>query len=243
MAGYRKYTYKCGAVIEVVKTYGHRSNKKVQRQPNNKKTKEVQEKINAKRSRDHFRRIVNANFNHKSMHLVLGFAPEYRPVSIEQVRELTRKCFRNLKNEVERSGKKLKYVYTTEYSQKSIHHHVIIKGATLEQIAKHWPWGRPRATQLDKSGQYKKLSSYLLKSSEKTFKDPSLQIYKKRWCSSGNLYIPVPIVEVIGANSWREDPPVPRGYLLEFVKSDVSIDTGYPYQIYSLRKTENFFGI
>ena len=160
---YRKYTYHTGSVIEVVKTYGHRSNKKIKRQKNFRKTKDVQEKINEKRSKDHFRRLVNTNFGAKAMHVVLGFALEHRPVTRQQVRERTRKFFRKLKEVVEKSGKTLKYVFTTEYSNRSMHHHIIIKGATLEQIAELWPWGRPRATQLDRSGQYRKLSDYLLK--------------------------------------------------------------------------------
>lgn len=238
---YRKYTYHTGKVIEVIKTYGHRTNKKVKRQKNIKKTKEVQALINEKRSRDHFRRIVNTNFGPKAMHLVLGFSEEYRPLTRQKVRDITRKFFRKLKETVEKTGKTLKFVFTTEYGKRSIHHHVIIKNATLEQIGELWPYGRPRATQLDKSGQYRKLSDYLLKETKDTFKDPNRQIYKKRWCASGNLRMPVAVVETVGAMSWREDPPVPRGYYLEIVRADVSAESGYPYQFYSLRKLDNFF--
>ena len=53
--------------------------------------------------------------------------------------------------------------------------------------------------------------------------------------------MPVAIIETVNAMSWREDPPVPKGYLLEVVRANVSVETGYPYQFYSLRKIENFF--
>lgn len=238
MASYRQYTYHTGSVTEVVKTYGYRTNKKVQRQPNYKKTNEAQEKINKIRSRNHFRRIVNLNFNHKAMHVVLRFAPEFRNLTKQEVREHTRKFFRKLKEKVEKAGRKLKYVYTSEYGSKSIHHHVIIKGAKRKEIIDLWSWGRPNFVQLDKSGQYKQLSDYLLKQTSKTFNDPKRQIYKTRWCSSANIRIPVPIIEVVSASSWREYPKVPKGYILDHLEAGVYDETGYPYQFYSLTKIE-----
>lgn len=238
MARYREYTYHTGSVTEVIKTFGYRTNKKVSRQPNHNKTKEAQEKINEKRSKNHFRRIVNLNFNHKAMHVVLRFAPEFCNLTKKEVREFIRKFFRKLKETVEKAARKLKYVYTIEYGRKSIHLHVIIKGAKFKEITKLWTWGRPNAVQLDKSGQYKQLSDYLLKQSSQTFNDPARQIYKTRWCSSANIRIPVPIIKIVNASSWREYPKVPKGYTLDQLESGVYEETGYPYQFYSLKKIE-----
>lgn len=236
MARYRKYTYHTGAVTEVIKTFGYRTNKKVQRQPNQNRTKENQAKINENRSKNHFRRIVNLNFNNKAMHVVLRFAPKYRDLSREQIREYTKKFFRKLKETAEKAGRKIKYVYTTERGARSVHHHVIIKGAKFREITALWTWGRPNATMLDSSGQYKQLSDYLLKRTSKTFNDPERQIYKTRWCGSTNLRMPVAIIEVVSASSWREYPVVPKGYILDHLESGVYEDTGYPYQFYSLAK-------
>lgn len=97
-----------------------------------------------------------------------------------------------------------------------------------------WPHGRIHATELDGSGDYDRLASYLIKQTNKTYNDPERRVFARRYVTSRNLEQPECKIEKVKADSWREMPSAPKGYyvLQDTVVQDVSEITGYPYQYY-----------
>ena len=67
-------------------------------------------------------------------------------------------------------------------------------------------------------------------------------VFAKRWTQSSNLIIPEAVVEIVKADSWRQDPVVPAGYILvqDSLRVGVSEITGYPYQYYRLAAIPKF---
>lgn len=235
---YIKKTYVTGKVIEVEKVCSYRyKGKKTSRGPVEKATTEKQTVINERNARKKLRRIINANFDENAYHIVLTYAPEKRALNPEGAKDDISKFWRSLKKKCKKAGTVLKYVSVTEYGAKSMHHHCIIDcGLDVREIQKSWPHGRIKAYPLDDSGDYEKLAAYLIKQTNKTYNNPERCVHRKRYCCSKNLVQPVPKVEIVKADSWREDPVIPKGYALvkDSLAAGVSEETGYPYQYYRL---------
>lgn len=237
---YIKKTFICGKVIEVEKVYSSKyKSKKVVRSPKMARTAEVVRVINERNAEKKLRRIVNANFSHTSLHMVLTYRPECRPASAEEARKDLANFWKALKRACKKAGTELKYVAVGEHSKRGvIHFHCVIDcGLALGEIQDCWKKGVARATPLRRDGDYSKLASYLLKESKETFNDPERSIHKKRWCASKNLIKPVPHIQIVKADSWREAPTAPKGYyvLKDSVNSGIS-EWGYPYQNYRCLK-------
>lgn len=235
---YIKKTYRTGKVIEVEKKHTVRCQSKkrkaVPRAPKENETSDAQKKVNENNAIKKLRRLVNNNFGYGDAHVVLNYLPGNRPKTKEDVRAAVENFLKALRKIYKKMGKVLKYILTTEYGERSIHHHMIINEADLKVISEAWVHGRPHITMLDDSGQYKKLASYLIKQTSKTFNDPEKRIYSKRWNASTNLIAPVPIVENSRADSWMETPKPLKGYYIEDVITDINPITGYPYQYYTM---------
>ena len=240
---YIKKTYYLGKTIEVEKVQTFRyKGKRTQRGPVTGKTPEGMAKINERNAEKKLRRTINLNFDEHSYHLVLTYAPEMRAMNPAGARDDLAKFWRTLKARCKKAGTVLKYVAVTEYGQKSMHHHCVVDcGLDLKVIQSCWPHGRVHATNLDDTGEYSKLARYLLKQTNKTYNNPEKCVHKKRFCCSRNLIQPVAKVEIIKADSWREEPVVPKGYALikDSVHSGVSDISGWPYQYYSMIKLDN----
>lgn len=238
---YIKETYVTGAVIEVTKkfTYTYKG-KATKRSPKAKETPETQKKQNEGIAIKKLRRLINANFKYGDYHLVLNYKKECRPKTPEEAKDDLEKFFRKMRTAYKKQGKQFKYVATTEYGKNSLHHHLVINCIDIKIINDIWKHGRPGLFPLDNTGQYEQLASYLIKQTKETFNDPNRQVHKKRWCASTNLEQPEPIIEIVKANSWREDPKPVKGYMIEKCYSDVNDITGYPYQFYNMVKIDAY---
>ena len=239
---YIKKTYICGQVIEVEKVFSSKyKGKKTVRSPKMAKTAGAVRVVNERNAEKKLRRLINANFNHNSLHVVLTYRPEDRPETGEEARKDLANFWKALKRACKKAGKELKYVAVGERGKKgAIHFHCVIDcGLTLGEIQACWKKGVARATPLRSDGDYSRLASYLLKQSKETFKDPELSIHKKRWCASKNLVKVVPHIQIVKADSWREAPTAPKGYYVikDSINSGIS-EWGYPFQNYRCLKVE-----
>lgn len=235
---YIQKTYIAGKTIEIEKTYSKRYGKKIQRGENRNPTPEAVKKQNAKLAEDKLRRLLNHNFSYKDIHLVLTYKREQRPDPAEAKQQLS-KFLRKLRNEYSKRDMELKYIAVTEYKNKAIHHHLIVNRIDTGVFSDLWEYGRPHTTLLDNSGDYKQLASYFVKETNKTFSEKNSP-FKKRWTASKNLNQVVPVVEVVKAKQWREQPSAKNGYILETdsIKNGVSEVTGFEYQFYRLIKVD-----
>lgn len=241
MTMYIKKTYIYGNRIEIRKyhtpKFGQKGQKRGKRSV---PTEESVKKANEKNATMRLYRLIMANFvPEEDMFLTLTYRPETRPDEAG-AKEILQKFFRQMRKEYAKHGKDLKYIVTTEYENKAIHHHVIINNVDdfNRIITKCWPYGGKNCEPLYEDYNYMGLAEYMIKETKKTFRDGNSN-FKKRYTPSRNLKKPVEITEVIKAAEWKEFPQVPKkqaaaGYILDRDSVEVGADIfGYPYLTYS----------
>ena len=240
---YKKKTYICGQTIEVEKIYTcHCHPKNIHRSKRINKTNALVEKQNAKNAFKKYRRLVNANFEPADYHVVLHYDKWHKTLDAEIAKKDLQKFLRKLRTILKKRGRELKYVCITEYGERSIHYHLLIKN-NIEQalIAMAWECGSTNFRPLKPNGDYSELASYHMKQVEDN-RRAGRGVFAKRWTQSSNLIIPEAVVEIVKADSWRQDPVVPVGYILvqDSLSVGVSEITGYPYQYYRLAAIPKF---
>lgn len=237
---YIKKTWRLGNVIEVEKCHTGRYGKKGMR--HNKKTNpspEAMKECNRQKAIDRLRRLILYNMP-DGYHLTLTYRKNDRPDRLEAERQL-KNFIRRLQYHIKKAGYELKYIPVTEYENKAIHHHLVINNVPgiIELVKEQWKCGQPNFTPLSEDGDIAVLAEYLIKETDKTFRDdPAVGL---RYTHSRNMVMPEPEVKVIKANSFKEYPSVPKGYTLDVdsLVNGVSSVTGYEFQKYTLKKIQN----
>lgn len=230
-----KKTYITGDVIEVEKFHTRRYPKGEKREPKKKPTREQMKLANERNQIKRLRRIINANFLPGDLHTVLTYKKDERPAP-EEAKEVLKIFLKEMRKYYQRKKQVFKYIVTTEYKNKAIHHHIIINllegENTTTVINRIWNRGRSKFSPLYEDGNYSKLAEYFVKE----VKDPEDGSKKQTYSRSRNLIIPEPIVKIIGSRSWQKEPKPKKGYYIESVTSGISQVTGYPYQYYTMVK-------
>lgn len=232
----RKYVFENS--IEIEKLHTHRYHKKGQRRNSKSNpTPEKMQEYNRQRQIDYLRRLIKLNMP-GGYHMVLTYDKNHRPD-----KALAKKQFENfmsrIKYHLRKQGKEIKYISTTEYEGKSIHHHVVINDieGIIKLVKKQWWHGTPNFTPIAEGEDVHTLAEYLIKETDKTFRKED-SVHGTRYSRSRNLVEPTFEEKIIKADSFRKDPHVPNGYVLNrdtFVYG-VSDVTGYEYQKYELKK-------
>lgn len=230
----RKYVFENS--IEIEKLHTHRFHRKGQKR--NEKTNPTPEKMqeyNKRKQTDYLRRLIKLNMS-GGYHVVLTYDKNNRPD-----RALAKQQFKNfmdrIKYHLRKKGKEIKYITTTEYESKAIHHHVVINDidGIISLIKKQWWHGIANFTPI--TDDVYTLAEYLIKETDKTFRKED-SVHGARYSRSRNLVEPTFEEKIIKADSFRKEPRVPNGYVLNrdtFVYG-VSEVTGYEYQKYELKK-------
>lgn len=174
-------------------------------------TSEQVQKNNDKYSVKDLMRLLNANFGHGDLHLVLTYkdAPDQRQAKRD--REAFLKAVRR---EMKKQGIELKYIAVTEYKHSRIHHHIIINKFDVALIEKAWKKGWVKFTALDASGNYIKLAEYLVKETNKTFREEE-SVFKRRYSPSRNLVRPKVTRKYVEAAELFDDPKTIDGYYID----------------------------
>ena len=210
------------------------------RQPKRKLTPEQVKAQNYEQAKRKLKRILNANFTQGDFHCTLTYKKELRPQPDGAKKEL-QNFLRRLARDYKKLGKELKYIVVTESEAKSIHHHIVINRIeeTTNLMSKHWKVGRVHFTPLDDTGDYKQLADYLVKETERTFRNPEAS-HKQRYTRSRNLIIPEPIKKIITSKTFNKMPKAIKGYYIdkESIRMGVNQFTGHAYQSYTLIKLE-----
>ena len=244
MHRYRQIEVRCGAALEVIKCHPRGMRKGVGREPVQKSPEEIQ-KANMKQAAKRLARLINANFRPGDVHVTLTYRKENRPdpqeaqKNLEDFRKAMRKKYR-------KAGKELRWIAVTEYKSTAIHHHMIINNindgvfTTMDYIRELWKGrGSPKFVQLYDDAEYTQLADYLIKETEKTFRDPDSPV-KQRYSCSRNLVQPkVTRKDKQIKGDWEQDPKPRKGYYI--VKDSLynGVDKlGYPYQSYIMVKLD-----
>lgn len=210
------------------------------RKPKKKLTPEQIQAQNYEQAKKKLKRIINANFGSGDYHCTLTYKKENRPKP-DEAKKILQNFLRRLSREYKKLGEELKYIVVTEYEAKSIHHHVILNriNETSNLMNKHWKSGRVHFTPLDDTGDYKNLANYLIKETERTFRNPESAV-RQRYTRSRNLKIPEPIKKVISSKTFNKIPKAKKGYYIDPDSIHVGVNqfTGHAYQCYTLIKLE-----
>jgi len=235
---YIRETAIAGKTIEVYERYSSRYGKRyIPRSKNMNPTKEDQKRVNAKASETKLRRLINTNFKHKDIHLVLTYRRGVRP-SPSVAKKHREQFLRKLRAYFKKNNQTLKYIAVTEYKNKAIHHHLIINSMDTRDLVDMWEYGQPRPTYLDNTGDYGKLASYFIKETSETFKKDG--VTGRRWGASKNLEQPIIKKKIIKRNKFKKDPVAKKGYYIDkssLVNGFHEI-SGYEFQFYRMIKIE-----
>ena len=236
---YVQQTIKAGDVIEVRKYYDWAHGRQHRHQPRSERLEQSSKKKvehNRKQALDRLRWKLNAGCEAGDYHITLTYSEE--APTPEEAKKYLHNYLKRLRRLYEKGGHTFRWLVVTEFQNKRIHHHLILKkGPELMEIIKRWKHGRPKVTILDGTGQYADLAEYLVKETDKTFRDPECK-QKKRWSCSRNWPEPVIIKKVIKASKWSENPKALKGYVLEDEKTYIGVtDDGWPYIFYSMVST------
>ena len=236
---YFRTSIKAGLTEEITKSYVKRIGAKIK---NNKEKATPEEmkrnnEINAQRT---LRIKINANFGEDDIFTTLTYRKNERPTP-EGAKKVIKKFLTDLRKEYKKLGASLKYINTTEYKNKAIHHHLLINHIpdtdTAKLIRTLWKFGRPDFKYLDNTGQYKDLAAYLIKETSKTYKEHDGG-HKQRYSCSRNLIKPLPKIKTIKAARWSPDPRPPKGYYIDkdTIYNGIDFFTGREYQRYTIIK-------
>lgn len=240
MHRYRQIEYRTQRSIEVIKCippgYRRGEARGEKRQP---KTREEMQRANMQQAARRLARKINANFGPGDYHLILtyrlGIGKKEAQKCLTHFLTALRKLYR-------KSAEELKYIAVTEYQNKRIHHHLIINNTSLEgrtvpgAVRALWKEnGGVKFIPLYDSGEYSELASYLIKETEKTFREKDSPV-KQRYSCSRNLVTPVPeIRDKEVRTAWKEHPRPRPGYYLKPESLYNGRDRmGYRYQRYIL---------
>ena len=156
---------------------------------------------------------LHHNFNPGDHHLVHTYAGR-KPTRAE-AREDRRKLLRELRKEYKKLGLAFKWIAVTEYENKRIHHHFVVnQGVPLSVIREIWGKGYVHERPLSKSRDWRRLGSYLIKETSKTFRNPDA-VGKARYSCSRNLTMPDVYRDDIEPEEIKEDPKPLKGYYID----------------------------
>lgn len=235
---YREEIFQAKGIIERKKYHTYRLGGRKERMPNFQPSTEKTQEWNLKRAEKKLYRTIFCNFSRDDLYITLTYRTE--PTYDEAKRNISN-FMRRLKRRYRKQGKELKYIYTTEYRGKRIHHHLLIPaGITRAEINEVWGLGiiSHYAFQYY-DGQFedaKRLASYFIKESLRNVREGR---QKLRWVGSKNLIQPKVHYRTIQSRHWKEEPKAPAGYLLAELLNGYT-DEGYRFQFVRFIQAENF---
>lgn len=181
------------------------------RKPKQNPTSEAVMKINLKNAVKILTAKLNHNFKPGDHHLVLTY--DFAAPAVEAKKNLEN-FLRNLRGYCKKNNIEFKWVAVTEYKHTRIHHHIVMSKMDMDVLRKYWKHGYVRENALDDSGNYYKLAEYLLKETEKTFREDSCP-QKKRYSSSRNVVMPEMKREKVSGREVREAIKAINGYYVD----------------------------
>lgn len=239
---YIKKRYKFGNRIEIEKVHSGRYGKKGKKHnPKTNPTPEDVAKVNERNQIKKLRRTMQASFEFGSQHVVLTYKKESRPDK-EEAHKILKKFLGEMRKEYRKNNSELKYIVTTEYKGKAIHHHIVINElddtsqCTCSKIVRRvWKHGGTYFSPLWENGEYGDLAAYFVKETKETCKDKDNPC-KQAYSCSRNLIKPEPEIEIVQADTWMEIPVAEKGYWIDkgSISNGVSAITGYGYQYYTM---------
>lgn len=181
------------------------------RKPRENPTPKAVRKINMKNAIWILCALLNTYFQGGDLHLVLTYAKE--PDKRQAKKDLD-KFIDDMRKHHKKSGRSLRWIAATEYKHKRIHHHFVCSKTDLDIVRKLWPHGWIKPVALDESGNYIRLAEYLIKETEKTFREDDSP-NKQRYRRSRNMPVPESQRETVSERVVKGGPKEPEGYYID----------------------------
>lgn len=181
------------------------------RKPKTNPSSEAVRKVNFRNAVKILTAKLNHNFKPGDYHLTLTYSSVMKP---EEARRQLTNFLRNLHNYCKRNGIEFKWVAVTEYEHTRIHHHVVMSRIDIQILNKYWKNGYTYPVLLDETGNYYKLAEYLLKETEKTFRNNESP-QKRRYSTSRNVIMPEVKREKVSGREVREELKPVKGYYVD----------------------------
>jgi len=181
------------------------------RKPKMNPTPEAVQRINLKNAIWNLCVLMNSYFVGGDYHLTLTYAHE--PSKEEAKRDLD-KWIRNMRTYCRKRGQEFSWVAVTEYENKRIHHHIVCSRVDMDLVKKYWTKGWINIKLLDASGNYIKLAEYLIKETDKTFREDDSP-NKARYRRSRNMKYPEAQREEVSDRALRNGPAEVKGYYID----------------------------
>lgn len=172
-------------------------------------TRQAVLKINRRNAERELTMKLHHNFGEGDIHATLTYAGE--EPSIEEAQTERKNFLKRLRRYFKKKGCTLKWIMVTEYENKRIHHHLILSRMDVADLAKLWTAGHVYTVCLDGSGDYRKLASYLIKETDKTFRHADA-FSKQRYSCSRTVTSPVRKIEDVRISEALGDPKAIKGY-------------------------------
>lgn len=206
------------------------------RKKKNKPTPESVKEINRKNSERELHILMNHNFNPGDLHITLTYKGN-EPSKTRAQKDL-RSFIDRLKRFYKRKNQIFKWIVVTEYEHKRIHHHMILPYIDTAELTELWGHGFVKVVHLDISGDYRKLASYLIKETDKTFRDANA-VSRQRYRRSKNVIKPDVKVEEVSVKELVRDPKPIKGYAIDedSIYKGVNPVTNVPYMEYVMIST------
>lgn len=209
---YYKETIKAGkTIIRTLKASTRENTMKKKRKAKTNPTSEAVKKVNFRNAVKMLTAKLNHNFKANDIHLTLTYdtAPDPQAAKAE-----LKKFIRNLRSCCKKNNIEFKWIAVTEYKHARIHHHIVMSDIDIEIIKKYWKHGYIKPVLLDGTGNYYRLAEYLLKETEKTFREDNSP-QKKRYTCSKNIVTPLPYIEKMSGKKFREEIQPDKGYYID----------------------------
>lgn len=181
------------------------------RNPKTNPTPEAVQKINLKNAVWKLCVLLNTYFSGGDYHLTLTYAHE---PSKEEAKKDLDKWIRNIRDHHKKQGKRFYWVAVTEYRNKRIHHHVVCSSTDIDVIEKYWTKGWVNVKVMDPTGNYIKLAEYLIKETDKTFREDD-SVNKTRYRRSRNMELPKAQREEVSDKEMEDGPKEVKGYYVD----------------------------
>lgn len=212
-----------GAVLETIFAGGVVFQRKIEkrrrsagetRAPKVNPTPEAVRKLNFRNSVRTLLIKLMHNFMPGDYHMVFTYAGV--PPTKEEAKGNMSRMKRKMRERYKASGAAFKWIETTEYKNKRIHHHLIVNaGVPVSEIQEMWEeYGTVHVRVLRKDRDWRKLAVYLIKETQRTFRDPDAY-GRQRYTCSRNLSMPEVFEMSIPYSELGEEPKPFPGYYID----------------------------
>lgn len=178
------------------------------RNPKINPTRETVQKVNLRNAVWTLCALLNTYFRKGDLWITFTYANE--PDGAQAKKDLD-KLIRKLREYHQKNNQTFRWVAATEYKNKRIHHHFVCSRTELDVIEKYWSYGWVTPKFLDASGNYLKLAEYIVKETDKTFREGNSP-NKTRYRRSRNMPLPEVKRETVTDKELKEGPKKIKGY-------------------------------